>query len=108
MNPGTMSVLRHAFFGLAAAILMFGFVACEKKLTQANHDKLAAGQTLGQVEAILGKGTRQEITGMSISGAGIAGGSTGSSLDTYVWKDGARELSVVFKEGKSISWNKNF
>jgi len=79
---------------------------CEEKITQESYVQITPGMTLGQVEAMLGgKGERQEVTGMSVSGAGIAGGSS-STQEIYVWKKNRKEISVTMGGGKVVSVSK--
>lgn len=86
--------------------LSMGMLAgCESKVNQDNWDKITMGMTQGEVEGILGPGTKQEIQGTSISGAGIAGGAARNSLDTYLWKMGTKEVSITFKDGKVMAKN---
>jgi hypothetical protein len=89
---------------LACACLLFA-TGCESKVNQDNWDKITMGMTQGDVEGILGPGTKQEIQGTSISGAGVAGGAARNSLDTYLWKMGTREVSITFKDGKVMAKN---
>ncbi len=89
---------------LACVCLLVG-TGCESKVNQDNWDKITAGMTQSQVEGILGLGTKQEIQGTSISGAGMAGGAARNSLDTYLWKMGTKEVSITFKDGKVMSKN---
>jgi hypothetical protein len=88
---------------LLSLSLLAGLTGCENKVSQENLDKITLGMTKGEVEGILGAGTRQVVQGMSISGGGVAGGSGTSSLDTYTWKLGTREVSITFKDGKVMS-----
>ncbi len=86
-------------------LCLAGLTGCESKVNQENWDKITMGMTQGEVEGILGPGTRQEIQGTSISGAGIAGGAARNSLDTYLWKMGTKEVSITFKDGKVMAKN---
>lgn len=97
---------------LAVALCASSFLlcsGCEEKISDANFNAINTGMTLSEVEKILGgKGERQEISGVSISGAGIAGSSRGSGDQfTYVWKNnGNKEISVTTQGGKVISKGK--
>lgn len=87
---------------LLAASLTLALVACEDKVTQENFDKITLGMTEGQVQGILGKGERLDVGGMSISGAGIAGGASPNSQTTYEWKSKNTMISVTFDGGKVV------
>ena len=78
-------------------------VACEKTVTLDNFNTVAVGMTLDQVENMLGKGELQVIQGGSISAAGVLGGASQSSQETYTWREGNKEISVTMKDGKVIS-----
>ena len=91
--------------GVMLAIVMLAppalLAGCEDKVSQASFDQIQIGMTLGEVEHIMGgKGSRQEVTGVSISGAGVAGGGPTSSEDIYVWSKGRKEISVKIKDNK--------
>jgi len=77
-------------------------VACESKVTQANLDRIKPGMTIQEVERILGKGERADQSGMSISGAGVAGSSSGNSQQTYTWKSSSLEITVICAGGKVV------
>jgi len=92
-------MMRHSFLAafLVPALLL---VACEKKVTLDNYNAIKVGMTQAEVENMLGKGELQVNSGASISGAGVLGGATQNSLDTYTWREGQKEISVTFKDGK--------
>ncbi len=93
-----------AALAVAAACTL---VACEKKPLAGKFDKITTGMTMDEVERIMGKGEKQDIGGVSISGSGIAGGAAGSgSQVTYIWRDGAKEVTVTFQDRKMISKSK--
>lgn len=93
---------------LAVVLVAFGVAACEQKVTVENLEKVKVGMTKGQVEVLLGKGEEQQSGGVGISGAGIAGGSSGSGGQvTYTWRKGNTELSVTYKDGKVVSTSHN-
>ena len=91
--------------GLATAAILFVAIGCEDKINSAGFNSISTGMTLGQVEKLLSsKGEKQEVSGVSISGAGIAGGSGTNSQDIYVFKKGMKEISVTLdKDGKVIA-----
>jgi hypothetical protein len=76
---------------------------CEDKITAENLALITPGMTMDQVVTILGEGERQELQGMSISAAGLAGGAASNSQTTYVWKGKGKEISVTFKDGKVVT-----
>ena len=72
-----------------------------------NYDAINIGMTLVQVEGIMGgAGEKQEVSGTSISGAGLAGSSR-STQDIYVWKSGLNEISVTVVADKVVSKSKS-
>jgi len=89
------SLLSSVLIGLLTVL-----VACESKVTQANLDRIKPGMTIQEVERILGKGEPQESSGMSISGAGVAGSSHQSSQNIYIWKTPKMEITVICEGGK--------
>lgn len=96
---------------LAVALCASSFLlctGCEEKISDANFNAINTGMTLSEVEKILGgKGERQEISGVSISAAGVGGSSRGSGDQfTYVWKVNNKEISVTTQGGKVISKGK--
>lgn len=97
-----MSIARFCL-PVPVAACVFVLAACETKVTQENYDKITIGMTQGQVEGILGKGERQDVSGMNISGGGIASGSRTNSQSTYLWKDRNTLLSVTFEDGKVVT-----
>lgn len=86
--------------GGAGVAVMSG---CENKITEANYAQIKPGMTIEQVEAILGPGERQEVGGMSISGAGVAGGAAINSQATYLWKSRDMTITVVCEGGKVLT-----
>jgi hypothetical protein len=79
---------------VAAFLLTFVVVGCSKPgVSKEGFDKVEKGMTLAQVEKILGT----EKKGGEASGA--LGKLAGSGA-TYVWEDGDKKITVVFKDGK--------
>lgn len=105
-QPAT-SVARRLFLSLGTASLLF-LSACGEKINDEGFNAINTGMTLGEVEKILGaKGEKQEISGVSISAAGVGGSSRGSGDQyTYVWKDNNKEISVTTQGGKVITKGK--
>jgi hypothetical protein len=88
---------------LFAAALLACVVACDSKVTAENFEKIQVGMTMGQVQGILGKGEVQDVSGMNISGGGVASRSGPSSLVTWTWREGNIDMSVTFENGKVVS-----
>ncbi|HYF13541.1 MAG TPA: hypothetical protein VD971_00565 [Phycisphaerales bacterium] len=102
MNPAAKI---FAPFALASCLLLGG---CEEKVTPETYAQLKTGMAQHEVEAILGgPGEKQDVGGMSISAAGIAGGAGANSQLTYVWKEKGREVSVTFADGKVVNVGKS-
>jgi len=87
----------------ATLVLLMGCVlgamltGCGKPgLTKDNYDKISDGMTLAQVEKLLGPGKK----GGSIAGA--IGEIAGQGA-AYLWEDGDKKITVVFKDDKVIS-----
>lgn len=95
--------IRRAASAVLAALVLTTLVACEDKVTQENYDKITMGMSQAEVFKILGKGNREEPTGMNISGAGIAGGSNQTSQTTYTWRSGNTEIGITFENGKVVN-----
>jgi hypothetical protein len=89
---------------VAVAVCLFAalpLAGCESKVSDENFDRITAGMTRDQVEAFMGEGQSEDVGGVSISGAGIAGGSpVQSTTKTFSWKDGQKQIIVVFKDDK--------
>ncbi len=91
--------------GVVAALGIL--VGCQERVSNENFDKISVGMTKDQVEHILGKGKRQDVGGVSISGSGIAGQAGGpGDTPTFIWESNGKEISVTFKDGKVISKGK--
>ncbi|MBK9188722.1 MAG: outer membrane protein assembly factor BamE [Phycisphaerales bacterium] len=88
---------------LLAVVVCVFLGGCEEKLTNENFASITPGMTMSQVEDILGKGTKQEATGVNISAYGVAGGSTPSEeFVILTWRKGNTHYSVRFKDGKVV------
>ena len=103
----TRTIASRLAFALCASSVLF-LSACGEKINDEGFNAINTGMTLGEVEKILGaKGEKQEISGVSISAAGVGGSSRGSGDQyTYVWKDNNKEISVTTQGGKVISKGK--
>ena len=95
---------------VAAAVCLLAVLplaGCESKVSDENFDRITTGMTRDQVEAFMGEGEREDVSGVSISGAGIAGGSPAQpTTKTFSWKDGQKQIIVEFKDEKVISKRK--
>jgi hypothetical protein len=78
--------------------------ACGKnKVTKANFDKIKVGMTLAEVEAILGKGKKEEQAGTAAANRFTGAIGVQGKLpdqDVYVWESGVKTITVVFVNGK--------
>lgn len=88
---------------IVAAVALCTLAGCKDKLTSANYDSITMDMTLQQVEAILGKGEKQEITGVSISAGGVASSGSSNSQLTMIWKHNGKEITVTFKDGEAVN-----
>ena len=94
MRNSTLTVL------LAGALLLAG---CNKKITQANYDKIQPGMSLSEVQKMLGKGEREDGPGgVNIGATGISGNSGSRGDDVYVWSAGDAEVHVTIRDGKVV------
>lgn len=85
---------------MTAAAVVTPMAGCEEKVSADKFALLSQGMTLHDVEKVMGgKGERQEVSGMSVSAAGVAGGAT-STQEIWVWKAGRKEISVTMVGGK--------
>lgn len=98
-------VLRMALLVLAMAACALAMTSCgEDPVNETNFSQIKAGMSLHEVETIMGgAGEREETpTGMSISGAGIAGASS-SKVERYIWRSGPAMISVEVRDSKVVS-----
>ncbi len=98
------------FRTLAAALILIISLAplggCEDKINESSFSSIKPGMAVYEAEKILGgKGELETSEGMSISGAGIASGSS-STVATYVWKKNGKQISVQVEKGKITSVSK--
>jgi hypothetical protein len=109
-TPVVRSLLRTAL--LVTLCLFVG--GCQKsKLTKANYDKIKDGMTLAEVEAILGKGEKEDpnlspadiASGFGVDvKAGLGGleshGNKKAPGQSYRWTKGDKTIWVVFVDDK--------
>jgi hypothetical protein len=76
----------------------------EDPVNEANFAQIKIGMSLHEVETIMGgAGEREETpTGMSISGAGIAGAAS-NKVERYIWRSGPAMISVEVRDNKIAS-----
>ena len=82
--------------------------ACGKnRVTKANYDKVEKGMSLGEVEAILGRGERETGDGSNIAaGPGVdvnMGEARLSPGTTYFWETKGKKITLVFIGDKVFS-----
>ncbi len=95
---------RALVLALAVSALTLG--ACEKKVSADNLNQIQDGMSLNDVAKIMGgSGTKEaKAEGTSLDGGGTLSNRGNASVeDTYVWKDGAKEIVVTFRDGKVIN-----
>ena len=98
-------VLRMALLVLALAACSLTMTSCgEDPVNETNFAQLKVGMSLYEVETVMGgAGEREETpTGMSISGAGIAGAAS-NKVERYIWRSGPAMISVEVRDGKVAS-----
>jgi len=107
--------LAHTVLFLAVCLLVTG---CQKsKFTKANYEKLKQGMTLAEVEAIFGKGEKEDpnlapadiAAGFGVDVKSKLGGleSHGNKKapgQSYRWSKGDKTIWVVFVDEKSVTW----
>lgn len=76
----------------------------EDPVNETNFAQIKVGMTLHEVETIMGgAGEREETpTGMSISGAGVAGASS-NNVERFIWRSGPAMISVEVRDNKIAS-----
>ncbi|MBI1191145.1 MAG: hypothetical protein GC200_10755 [Tepidisphaera sp.] len=87
---------------------LFALPACQDKANDDTFDQVKVGMSEGEVESLMGKGELQDVSGVSISGAGMAGGNPHESSDrhTMTWKHNHTDYSVTFQGGKVVDKSK--
>lgn len=78
---------------------------CADAINEDTYGQIKIGMTLEQVQDLLGgEGTREEVAGTSISGAGVGGTSrVSTSVKTYTWSEGKEKIVVEFADGKVLA-----
>ena len=105
---------------LAFAIACVGLVACSKsKLNAANYAKVNNGMSQAEVEAILGPGSVQASSSVSVPSVVIAtpapgtaavpgamvsmGASTDTNAKTVMWQEGQKVITITLINDKVIA-----
>ena|SRR5688572_4463549 len=83
---------------LLACVVLFLVVACAR-VDQESFDKVRTGMTTEEVEAILGKPTRTDGSGVGVGGVSV-------SQTTHVWESGDRRITGTFVNGKLLAKTK--
>ena len=84
-------------------------IACAGKLTKANYDKVVSGMSPAQVESILGPGSEQTSSGITIPGTatgtatGIGAPGTTVSTKVFVWRSGGKVITVTFLNDQVVA-----
>ncbi|MFA6045541.1 MAG: hypothetical protein WC718_11195 [Phycisphaerales bacterium] len=101
--------LRAARSMVVGLVLACGLAACDKASDE-HFEQVTIGMSEGEVQGLMGKGEVQEVTGMSVSGAGVASGSSnaGSDRRTLTWHSDSshKDYSVTFQAGKVVDKSK--
>jgi len=94
-------------FGRFAGVALCAIVVAgwESKLTQSSYDSVQTGMALSEVEALLGgAGELQTAGGYGVDASGLVSGSkSDTSQKVYVWKEGAVQFVVTFKDDKVVT-----
>jgi hypothetical protein len=92
---GNIMLRKTLVLCLLAAFLVAGPMGCGSKVSKSNYDKITTGMSKADVEKIMGAGEKASA-GISVGGLDITG-------DVYTWKDGDKQITVVFKDEKVVS-----
>ena len=104
MIPSRFRPFAAAVLCACAAMLAPG---CSEKVSQDNFDKITLGMGLDQVQGFMGEGEQEDVSGVTISGSGILGGSPAvSKTKTFSWKSGNKQIVIETREEKVISKRK--
>lgn len=99
---------RPTLFAVAvpAIVCVLASAGCEQKLTDEKYEQLKQGMTGQEVEGILrcGSGTDETQGGFNVGSSGISG--SGGTDRVYVYKSGDRSVTVVYRDGKAVQYNK--
>jgi hypothetical protein len=98
---------RRPIVAAALSLACLLIVSCQK-VNDDSYAKVKDGMTLSQVQSILGEGDKEDSSGTSISAAGMAGKSSSdaSRRQTYLWKDGEKQIVIDFADDKVVAKRK--
>jgi hypothetical protein len=85
---------------LALTLLLSG---CAGKVTKANFDKITNGMSLSEVEAILGKGERNDGDGSNVAaqvGVDVGAPAKPRGFTSYIWQSGDKSIEVQLTNDK--------
>jgi hypothetical protein len=85
---------RAVLVSLLAFALAACAAGCAGKVSQSNYDKIQPGMTVAEVKGILGEGAVYSA---------IAGPAIGDVALSIKWKDGQKQITVIFSQDKMIS-----
>jgi hypothetical protein len=95
------------FVLIAVPALVCTMAGCEQKLTDEKYEQLKQGMTGQEVEGILrcGSGTDETQGGFNLAASGVSG--SGGSDRVYMYKSGDRSVTVTYRDGKAVQFNKS-
>jgi hypothetical protein len=101
-------VLRLGRTALVLTLCLCAGACGKNRVSKANYEKVEKGMSLGEVEAILGKGERETGDGSNIAaGAGGVdvnmGEARSSPGTTYLWENKGKKITIVFINDKVFS-----
>ena len=107
MALGTM--LRGVLAACLLALCVVVVGGCDDAITDENFDAITVGMSMGEVEGILGTGTREDSGGYGSTSGGVisSNDSSASKQQTYTWGESGRQIVVVFNNGKVQSKSKS-
>lgn len=101
----TRSRITRAAALVALPLLVVLTIGCAGKLTMENYNKVANGMTPQEVEAILGPGTEQASSGVSVPGQSVGGvevPGVSMSSKAMIWQKGRKMITVSFVNDKVV------
>ena len=102
-----MSTIRTLIAVAICLLAVLTAPGCEEKVSDENFEKITLGMGLDQVQGFMGDGQQEDVSGVTISGAGIAGGSPNvSTTKTFSWKSGNKQIIVETRDEKVIAKRK--
>lgn len=107
----TTATVHRLFAVLLLAVASLQLAGCEEKMTEENYAQIQMGMSLSQVEGIFGTGTKRPNETRSLSsayGIPVTTNQAPENFWVYDWEEGWKKLSVTFRDGKVIDWNKNW